>query len=180
MHRVTSYSMRLVATMAAGLVSAGAMAQSCNEPPRNPQNVRVEIIDGAPAFTNKFCSDASSQPGDLCNEIDDRPRIVFKLQGNGANRWEFVRMELSADDVNWTNPVLPAGAYLDFEFSEDPSDPDRLRGWPAVSINGSGRQMTARNFNCHEFEVFYRLLLEDDAGNQVYLHPRVRNKGRTN
>ncbi|MEE4175090.1 MAG: hypothetical protein V2I57_12630 [Xanthomonadales bacterium] len=165
-------------TVFLGFALAGpALAQSCNEPPRNPQNVSLGIVNGAPDFTNKFCNEPGSRPGDLCNEIGDRPRMVFKLQGEGVNDWRFVRMELSVDGANWSNPRLPAGAYDDLGFSSDPGDPDRVRGWPPVSINGSGRQMTVRNDNCHEFDIHYRLLLENRSGEQVYAHPRLRNRG---
>jgi hypothetical protein len=152
-------------------------AQSCNEPPRNAQNVGLEIVNGQPAFTNRFCNEPGSQPGDLCNEIGDRPRMVFRLQGQGANQWRFIRMELSADGQNWSNPLLPAGVYEDLGFSDDPGDPDRVRGWPPVSVNGGGRQMEVRNDNCHQFDVHYRLLLESTSGEQVYAHPRLRNSG---
>lgn len=154
-----------------------ARGQACNEPPRNPQNVALEIVDGQPAFTNKFCNAAGSRPGDLCNEIGDRPRIVFKLQGNGASQWFLVRMELSADGNDWTDPVLPDGAYEDLGFSNNPVDPDRVRGWPPVRLNGSGRQMTVRNDNCHAFDIHYRLLLRHRNGDEVHVHPRLRNGG---
>ncbi len=158
-------------------VSMTGHAQSCNEPPRNPQNVGLEVVNGQPAFTNRFCNEPGSRPGDLCNEIGDRPRMVFMLQGQGANEWRFIRMELSADGQNWSNPPLPAGVYEDLGFSSDPADPDRVRGWPPVSLNGSGRQMTVRNDNCHAFDIHYRLLLESSSGEQVYAHPRLRNGG---
>lgn len=158
-------------------VAVPGHAQSCSEPPRNPQNVGLEIVNGQPAFTNRFCNEPGSQPGDLCNEIGARPRMVFKLQGQDANRWRFVRMELSLDGQSWSNPSLPAGAYEDLGFSSDPGDPDRIRGWPPASINGGGRQMTVRNDNCHEFDIHYRLLLESESGDKVYVHPRLRNGG---
>ena len=165
-------------TLMLGAAAAGpGYAQSCSEPPRNPQNVGLEVVNGQPVFTNRFCNDPGSRPGDLCNEIGDRPRMVFKLQGQGANQWRFVRMELSVDGSNWSNPALPAGVYDDLGFSGDPNDPDRVRGWPPVSINGSGRQMEVRNDNCHEFDIHYRLLLESTSGEQVYAHPRLRNGG---
>ena len=164
--------------LALGMALAGpALAQSCNEPPRNAQNVSLGIVNGVPDFTNKFCSEPGSQPGDLCNGIGDRPRMVFKLQGQGANQWRFVRMELSVDGASWSNPRLPSGVYEDLGFSSDPNDPNRVRGWPPVSINGSGRQMTVRNDNCHAFDIHYRLLLESTSGEQVYAHPRLRNGG---
>ena len=163
--------------IAAALTASLAQAQSCNEPPRNPQNVALEIVNGQPDFTNRFCNEPGAQPGDLCNEIGARPSMVFKLQGQGANQWRFVRMELSVDGNNWTNPSLPAGAYDDLGFSGNPADPDRVRGWPPVSINGSGNQMTVRNDNCNAFDIHYRLLLESNSGEQVYAHPRLRNGG---
>lgn len=168
----------VVSAMYCLFFSGQLLAQSCNEPPRNPQNVVINIVDGEPQFSNKFCSESGSQAGDLCNAMGARPRMVFKLQGNGANQWEFVRMELTADESNWNNPVLPQGAYDDLGFSSDPGNPDRIKGWPPVSLNGSKRQMTVRNDNCHEFEVFYRLLVRHRDGTERYLHPRIRNGGR--
>jgi len=152
-------------------------AQSCNEPPRNPQNVVINVVDGQPEFSNKFCDEAGSAPGDLCNAIGSRPRMVFKLQGNGANRWEFVRMELSADGTSWNQPVLPQGAYDDLGFSTDPNNQDRRNGWPQATFNGNKRQMTVRNDNCHEFDIHYRLVLRNNDGSEVFLHPRIRNGG---
>lgn len=152
-------------------------AQDCNQPPRNPQNVSVQIVSGTPAFSNRFCNESGSQPGDLCNAVGDRPRMVFMLQGAGANEWRFVRMELSADGSNWNNPLLPAGAYSDLGFSGNPSDPDRVRGWPPASINGAGNQMTVRNDNCNAFDIHYRLVLRHESGLEEYLHPRLENKG---
>jgi hypothetical protein len=167
----------LAVTLSAFAGLSDAVAQSCSEPPRNPQNVRVEIVDGEPVFTNHFCPSANGAPGDLCNAFGDRPRMVFKLQGPGSNPWRFLRMELSADGTDWNNPSLPDGVYEDLGFSSDPGDGDRVRGWPPVSLNGSGKQMTVRNDNCFEFDVYYRLILEHEDGRQVPLHPRLRNRG---
>jgi hypothetical protein len=152
-------------------------AQACNQPPRNPQNVSVQIIGGAPTFTNRFCSDSGGRPGDLCNGVGDRPRMVFMLQGAGASEWRFVRMELSVDGSSWTNPALPAGVYSDLGFSSNPADPNRVRGWPPTSINGAGNQMTVRNDNCNAFDIHYRLVLRHESGREEYLHPRLENKG---
>lgn len=176
MNSRTTAAASLIAMLAVGAASQ-AQAQACKDTPRNAQNVGLEIVDGQPDFTNRFCNEPGAQPGDLCNEIGSRPRMVFKLQGQGANQWRFVRMELSVDGVSWSNPVLPAGAYEDLGFSSNPGDPDRTRGWPPVSINGGGRQMTVRNDNCNTFDIHYRLLLESNSGEQVYAHPRLRNGG---
>lgn len=159
------------------LGTQASFAQSCAEPPRNPQNVRVEIVGGEPRFSNRFCP-GNSAPGDLCNALGERPEMVFKLQGQGANQWRFVRMELSVDGNDWINPALPEGAYVDLGFSDNPNDPDRVRGWPPVRLNGSGNQMTVRNDNCHAFDIHYRLLLRHRDGSERHLHPRLKNGGR--
>ena len=159
------------------LAGSPAEAQDCTSPPRNAQNVAVEVVDDTPSFINRFCTGPGSRNGDLCNAAGARPEMVFRLQGAGAATWAFVRMELSADGSNWSSPNLPAGAYDDLGFSSDPSDPDRVRGWPPVSLSGNGRQMTVQNDNCHAFEVHYRLLLRSDDGREVYLHPRLENGG---
>ena len=50
-------------------------------------------------------------------------------------------------------------------------------GKPYANINGAGNMMDIQNKNCHAYEVHYRLILEDSAGIEKYVHPIIANRG---
>ena len=174
---LTSVMRAALCVLVGTVIVTDASAQACKQTPRSPQNIVLEIDGGQPQFRSKACTEAGAQPGDMCNEIGAKPRIVFKLQGASSNGWRLVRMELTTSGGGWSNPVLPNGAYEDFGFSTDPSNPDRVKGWAPGSLNSSGNQLTVRNDNCNAFDVDYRVVLSDPSGNLHYAHPRVLNKG---
>ena len=76
------------------LAGSPAKAQDCTAPPRNAQNVAVEVVDDTPSFINRFCTGPGSRNGDLCNAAGSRPEMVFRLQGGGAANWEMKSLML--------------------------------------------------------------------------------------
>jgi hypothetical protein len=167
----------------------GLQAQpSCLGPAAAATNVDIVIgAGGLPEFDSRiFClgEDPTINPknGNICLDINKKPDLRFNLKGPGANAWQFVEIQLSGDGESWPGE-LPLGAYSDFEFG---SDAALQTGKPHAQIagvnGGKGNQMKVRNNNCHEFEVYYRILLKQPGATDVYyyLHPMMDNRGSNN
>lgn len=161
----------------------GVQAQnSCLGPGNAPTNVNIVIgANGLPEFDNRiFCAEENpaSNPrnGNICLDVGQKPVLKFHLTGPGSNAWQFVELQLSGDNQNWPGE-LPLGAYSDFEFA---SDAALQTGKPHVTINGA--QMEVRNNNCHEFKVWYRILMRKPGTTDFfyYLHPIMDNRGSNN
>jgi len=152
---------------------ADAWAQACGDPPRNPQLMHVDVIDGKPTFADNLCpGKPGSRPGDMCNAAGARPEIRFILRGEAASSWSFLRMELSSNGSDYGSPNLPTGALQDFTFA---SPQDEAAGRPAARITGN--TMFVTNDNCNRFEVHYKVVVRDPSGNEMEVDPIIRNGG---
>ena len=139
-------------------------------------NVKIDAVTQLPYFFDKIdCVSPPVHPGmgSVCLDVNVKPDLKFMLTGAGAADWEFVEFQLSGDGVNWPG-TLPPGAYSDFQFD---SDAGLQIGKPFVKIVGA--TMKVQNNNCHEFLVYYRIVLKNNAVPPLFirLHPVMDNRG---
>ncbi len=138
-----------------------------------PVHIRIDA-NAKPFFHDHACkSKPNSRKGDICSTKREKPVLKFMLEGQRARDWELVRLELGQNDSSWPGN-LPAGAFSDFEFD---TDAGLKAGHPYVVLNPKKNEMKVKNNNCHAFEVHYRVVLKDPAGNEQTLHPIIDNKG---
>lgn len=180
-----SWPVPALVALALGGLSACASAQppaamtspaSCLSASPAPTIVKVKVDGGLPEFEDEaVCAvdplPGSPSPGRVCVDINKRPDLRFVLNGPDATKWKFRGIQLSADGVSWGG-ALPLGAYSDFDFA---SDAALLAGTPHATITGN--TMHVKNNNCHEFTVHYRVILENDKGEVIRLHPIIVNRG---
>jgi hypothetical protein len=157
------------------LSSTSALAAPpCLTPGAAAKFIDIEIGAGLdPVFTFvNACPGSPGVKGAICNSINEKPDVRFIKKGTDKAKWEFIDFQLSSDDVNWPG-VLPAGVYSDFQFG---SDPRLMTGRPEYKL--AGNSMLVQNNNCHEFTVYYRVVLRHVTSNKVVrLHPVFDNKG---
>ena len=147
-------------------------------------DVNIVINNDLPKFNNKIPCSLGQGPqgdGDICLDINKKPDLKFNITGPNNPKWKFVEIQLSGDGENWPGE-LPLGAYSDFEFG---SDAALQVGKPYARISGPddkpGNLMQVRNNNCHQFQVYYRILLKNTVTNEYYyLHPIMDNRGSNN
>ena len=159
-------------------VSTSALAQSgCLQPGAAAKQIDIALYGTNLVFENKHaCAGGKGAPnnGDVCMNINEKSDLRFLLKANASQDWKIIGFQLSDDGISWPG-TLPLGAYSDFQFD---SDTGLLTGTPYVEINPNGNQMTVQNNNCHEFEVHYRVSLENkNNGEIVRLHPVIKNRG---
>jgi len=167
----------LIITLCCLTSTSALAAHSCLTPGSAAKFIKIDIAEDAdPVFADGNLCPGSADPkdGDICIDINEKPDIRFVKKGHDKGKWEFIDFQLSSNKVIWPG-VLPAGAYSDFQFG---SDLGLITGRPVYRIQGES--MLVQNNNCHEFTVYYRVVLKHVNTNKVVrLHPVMDNKGTT-
>ena len=162
--------------------SGVAMAQpSCLTPGGGvtPINVEVDASNAIAIASKKLCLGqvaANHSNGYFCVELNTQSKLKFHLTHDPAatKAFKFIGFQLSVDGVQWPS-TLPLGAYSDFEFGTQKA---LANAKPYAKINGAGNMMDIQNKNCHFYRVYYRLILQDTASDDVvYVHPAIDNRG---
>ncbi len=177
-HKQTLFNLSvfsLIITLCCLTSTSALAAHSCLTPGAAAKFIEIEIGSGLdPVFAsgNACPGNPGATDGDICISINEKPDVRFVKKGTDMAKWEFIDFQLSSDNVNWPG-VLPAGAYSDFQFG---SDPGLITGRPVYRLQGNS--MLVQNNNCHEFKVYYRVVLKHVNTNKVVrLDPAMDNKG---
>ena len=174
----------ILAVLMVALVSAGCggpkvLSGGVKNAVKN-RHVILEVTRTGGTSTLKFKNNSGCRKGPKgCVKISRNyfGSIMFFLRfGKNSERdWKFKRVELQDDEGRWPGEPgysLDANIQSDFSLSGCP-DGVVCKAW----ISPTGRLMIVEDKNEFKFEVDYRVVVEDDDGNELKAHPIIDNRG---